>query len=95
MKILVFNSSLRVGGAESMSIELANALAGDADVWFAPAGGPLRDNIDERVMCLEEQGGAAAVQTRDQVDLPQGSLVIERGSEHGPKEVEQVPVVGG
>ena len=27
MRILVVNSSLRIGGAESMSVELANALA--------------------------------------------------------------------
>jgi glycosyltransferase involved in cell wall biosynthesis len=36
-----------------MSIELANALAdGGAQVWFASAGGPLRDNIDDRVVWL-------------------------------------------
>jgi len=46
MKILVFNSSLRLGGAESMSIELANALgSAGSEVHFAAADGPLRANI--------------------------------------------------
>ena len=39
-------SELRVGGAESMSIALANALALDGiDVHFASASGPLRDIV--------------------------------------------------
>jgi len=50
MNILVFNSSLRVGGAESMSVALANALANQGvSVSFAAANGPLRDNLDRRV----------------------------------------------
>lgn len=50
MKVLVFTSSLRVGGAESLSIALSNALAVEGlDVHFASAGGPLRHNIDKRV----------------------------------------------
>ncbi len=53
VKILVVNSSLRVGGAESMSIALANALAMEGlEVYFASAGGPLRDNLDKRVRYL-------------------------------------------
>ncbi|HEX5131908.1 MAG TPA: glycosyltransferase [Candidatus Krumholzibacteria bacterium] len=53
MKVLVVNSSLRVGGAESMSIALANALALEGlDVYFASATGPLRDNLDARVRFL-------------------------------------------
>src|SRR5262245_19984482 len=43
-------SELRFGGAESMSIGLANALAGEGiDVHFASASGPLRPNLDPRV----------------------------------------------
>lgn len=50
VNVLIFNSSLRVGGAESMSIALANALArAGATVSFASAGGPLRDNLDGAV----------------------------------------------
>lgn len=50
MRVLVFTSSLRVGGAESLSIALANALAAEGlEVHFASAGGPLRHNIDKRV----------------------------------------------
>jgi glycosyltransferase involved in cell wall biosynthesis len=46
----VFTSSLRVGGAESLSIALANALAVEGiEVHFASAGGPLRHNVDKRV----------------------------------------------
>ena len=53
VKILVFNSSLRVGGAESMSIALANALAAEGlEVLFAAAEGPLRANLDRRVTYL-------------------------------------------
>ncbi|HEU4929542.1 MAG TPA: glycosyltransferase family 4 protein [Candidatus Krumholzibacteria bacterium] len=50
MKVLVFMSELQVGGAESMSIGLANALAAEGiDVHFASASGPLRANLDQRV----------------------------------------------
>ena len=43
-------SELRVGGAESMSIALANALAREGiDVHFASASGPLRANLDKRI----------------------------------------------
>ena len=50
MKVVVFTSSLRIGGAESMSIALANALVpAGIDVHLASAGGPLRRNLDDRV----------------------------------------------
>jgi glycosyltransferase involved in cell wall biosynthesis len=50
VRVLVFTSSLRVGGAESLSIALSNALAAKGlEVHFASAGGPLRHNIDKRV----------------------------------------------
>jgi glycosyltransferase involved in cell wall biosynthesis len=50
VRVLVFTSSMRVGGAESLSIALANALAEqDLDVHFASAGGALRGNLDNRV----------------------------------------------
>jgi glycosyltransferase involved in cell wall biosynthesis len=50
MRVLVFTSSMRVGGAESLSIALANALADQSlDVHFASAGGVLRGNLDNRV----------------------------------------------
>ena len=43
-------SELCYGGAESMSIGLANALAAEGiDVHFASASGPLRGNLDPRV----------------------------------------------
>lgn len=50
MRVLVFTSALRVGGAEAMSVALANALANEGlDVHFASAMGPLRANLDRRV----------------------------------------------
>ncbi len=50
MRVLVFTSSLRVGGAEAMSVALANALAAaGVDAHFASAAGPLRANLDARV----------------------------------------------
>jgi glycosyltransferase involved in cell wall biosynthesis len=50
VKVLIFTSSLRVGGAESLSIALANALAAEGlEVHFASADGPLRRNVDKRV----------------------------------------------
>lgn len=50
MKAVVFTSSLRIGGAESLSVALANALAVEGlDVHLASAGGPLRKNLDARV----------------------------------------------
>ncbi|MDH3197572.1 MAG: glycosyltransferase family 4 protein [Candidatus Krumholzibacteria bacterium] len=54
MKILVVNSSLRLGGAESMSVELANALArAGSTVAFGSAPGPLRESLDGEVTWLE------------------------------------------
>jgi len=54
VRILVVNNSLRLGGAESMSIELANALAGAGElVAFASASGALRDTLDPTVTWLE------------------------------------------
>lgn len=50
MNVLVFNSSMRVGGAESMSIALANALAArGVNTAFAAADGPLHASLEERV----------------------------------------------
>ncbi len=50
MRVLVFTSTLRVGGAESLSVALANALAAEGvDTHFASAGGPLRGNLSNRV----------------------------------------------
>lgn len=50
MRVLVFTSALRVGGAEAMSVALANALAAEGlDVHFASATGPLRANLDPRI----------------------------------------------
>lgn len=52
-KVLVVGSSLRVGGAEAMSVALANALAAEGtEVYYASAGGALRDSIDARVQYL-------------------------------------------
>jgi glycosyltransferase involved in cell wall biosynthesis len=65
VKILVFNSSLRVGGAESMSIALANALAAEGHtVLFVADGGPLRANLDRRVTYLaSDNANQAPVKT--------------------------------
>jgi len=42
MKVLIVNESLKLGGAESMSVELANALVGEKiEVYFASSIGPL------------------------------------------------------
>lgn len=46
MRIVIVNSSLALGGAEAMSVELANALASAGhDVALAGADGPLRANL--------------------------------------------------
>jgi glycosyltransferase involved in cell wall biosynthesis len=65
VKILVFNSSLQVGGAESMSIALANALADEGHaVLFVADGGPLRANLDRRVTYLaSDNANSAPVKT--------------------------------
>ena len=53
VKVLVVTSSLRVGGAEAMSVALANALALEGlDVYFASAGGALRSGLNEKVHYL-------------------------------------------
>jgi glycosyltransferase involved in cell wall biosynthesis len=50
VRVLVFTSALRVGGAEAMSVALANALVTEGlDVHFASATGPLRANLDNRI----------------------------------------------
>jgi glycosyltransferase involved in cell wall biosynthesis len=69
VKILVFNSSLRVGGAESMSIALANALAEEGlAVLFAADSGPLRTNLDRRVLYLAtDNANQAPVKTAHEV----------------------------
>ncbi len=51
MRVLVVTSSLRIGGAESLSIALASALADEGlEVHLASASGPLRRNLDARVV---------------------------------------------
>ena len=50
VKVLVFFGSLRVGGAESMSVALANALVAEGlSVLFAAERGPLGKNLGARV----------------------------------------------
>jgi glycosyltransferase involved in cell wall biosynthesis len=56
MKILVCNGALRVGGRESVSVALANALAAEGlQVLFASDEGPLRASLQPRVEFLRTQ----------------------------------------
>ncbi len=50
---MIVNSSLQLGGAEAMSVELANALASHGvDTGFAGGDGPLRQNLFDGVAFL-------------------------------------------
>ena len=55
IKILIINESLRLGGAESMSVELANALAErqNIKVSFASARGPLMNRLNSNIEFFE------------------------------------------
>jgi glycosyltransferase involved in cell wall biosynthesis len=51
MKILILNETLRLGGAEAMSIGLANALLenNEHNVFFVSAPGPLRERLNPKI----------------------------------------------
>jgi len=54
MKILIINESLNLGGAESMSVELANALVGKKiKTYFASAPGPLLKRLNKNIIFFE------------------------------------------
>ena len=52
MKILIVNENLQLGGAQNLSVELANALC-ERDglrVYFAAADGPLRGRLNPKIL---------------------------------------------
>jgi len=54
MKVLIVNESLRLGGAESMSVELANALVRkNINIYFASATGPLVKRLNKDIDFFE------------------------------------------
>jgi glycosyltransferase involved in cell wall biosynthesis len=55
MNVLIVNEDLELGGAESMAVELANALAEKETitVFFAAASGPLRKRLNQKVRYYE------------------------------------------
>jgi len=54
MKVLIINESLSLGGAESMSVELANALVGkNIKTFFTSAFGPLVNRLNKKIIFYE------------------------------------------
>ena len=54
IKVLIINESLRLGGAESMSVELANALIeNDVKTYFTSASGPLKERLNKNIDFFE------------------------------------------
>lgn len=54
MKVLILNESLSLGGAESMSVELANALADkNIKTYFISASDTLLNRLDKKIIFYE------------------------------------------
>lgn len=54
MKVLIVNESLSLGGAESMSVELANALVEkNIKTYFTSAFGPLVNRLNKKIIFYE------------------------------------------
>ena len=54
MKVLIVNESLSLGGAESMSVELANTLADkNIKTYFISASGALLISLDKKIIFYE------------------------------------------
>jgi len=54
MKVLIVNESLSLGGAESVSVELANALADkNIKTYFTSASGALLNRLDKKIIFYE------------------------------------------
>ncbi len=52
------------------------------------------DPVHDGMMDLEEAGGAAVLQSLDQIRFPERPQRVERRGEHGADEVQQVPLGG-
>ena len=54
MKVLIVNESLSIGGAESMSVELVNALADkNIKTYFTSASGALLNRLGKKIIFYE------------------------------------------
>ena len=53
MKVLILNESLSLGGAESMSVELANDLADkNIKTYFISASDTILNRLDKKIILL-------------------------------------------